>query len=471
MAAVAVVAPFSPRKDMDKDFSPAVRQSIAKVVPGGRKSRRKSSIFSWEEKKPTREFPLLEHTPSGIRQTKSNVVKTSRYTPLTFVPLNLFEQFYHAPINLFFLLMVFLQLDKKISSHGIPTVLLPLFTVLLIGAIKDGLEDYRRHQSDKQENNMETCVVTQNNEVKKILWADVKLGDTLLLHHGDLIPADLVIMDTSDEHALAYVQTANLDGETNLKVRVTPSKLTTVFPRKPSDGGEAVAIRWYLMSGTMKTEQPNGSLYTFQGIMDITHENRGITNALEEANTLLRGCKLSNTDWLVGKVVFTGTETKIQMNSTAKVAKKTSKMHKMVTKILILVLSVFILLVCLSAATNVMYASSDGAAKARYLYLSGPNSDERSDFVQFLYKAGSFLLIYMNLIPISLMVTMAIVKFLQALFINYDQQMIWKDNPAMPRTSDLMEELGQVEYVFSDKTGTLTQNLMEFRKCSIGGKL
>jgi phospholipid-transporting ATPase len=83
----------------------------------------------------------------------------------------------------------------------------------------------------------------------------------------------------------------------------------------------------------------------------------------------------------------------------------------------------------------------------------------------------TFIILYNNLIPISLIVTMEVVKFQQSQLINSDLDMYYAptDTPALCRTSSLVEELGQIEYVFSDKTGTLTCNEMEFRCCSIGG--
>ena len=97
----------------------------------------------------------------------------------------------------------------------------------------------------------------------------------------------------------------------------------------------------------------------------------------------------------------------------------------------------------------------------------------KPDFLFGLKAFATYIILYNNLIPISLYVTVEIVKFWQAYLISNDIQMYHKetDTPALARTSNLNEELGQIEYVFTDKTGTLTENLMVFRKCTVGGFL
>lgn len=104
-----------------------------------------------------------------------------------------------------------------------------------------------------------------------------------------------------------------------------------------------------------------------------------------------------------------------------------------------------------------------------YLLLGENSSSKIRTFVE---DVLTFIILYNNLIPISLIVTMEVVKFEQAQLINSDLDMYYPktDTPALCRTSSLVEELGQIEFIFSDKTGTLTCNEMEFRQCSIAGK-
>lgn len=198
---------------------------------------------------------------------------------------------------------------------------------------------------------------------------------------------------------------------------------------------------------------------------------------------LLRGAQLRNTSWLYGLTVFTGHETKLMRNATyvidlyslngilssitsAAPIKRTAVERQVNVQIVFL----FILLLALSIGSTIgssiqiwFFSNSQW-----YLFQTSSLSDRAKQFIEDIL---TFIILYNNLIPISLIVTMEIVKFQQAQLINSDLDMYYAktDTPALCRTSSLVEELGQIEYVFSDKTGTLTCNEMEFRCCSIAG--
>eukprot|EP00397_Hematodinium_sp_SG-2012_P001263 GEMP01001264.1.p1 GENE.GEMP01001264.1~~GEMP01001264.1.p1 ORF type:complete len:1310 (+),score=318.21 GEMP01001264.1:350-4279(+) len=417
----------------------------------------------------TRAFPLREAVPSGVRK-HTNALSTTRYNLLTFVPMNLFEQFFLTPINLYFLAMCVLQTFPAVSiTNGLPTTAAPLSFVIFIAMIKDAAEDYHRYLSDKTENNRTTRRVspTESGVVEVVPWRKLKVGDTLLLKNLEFIPADCVLCATSDSSGLAYVETANLDGETNLKVRSTPvASMQVIDLADPT--GENVAKAWDNTCGEMQTEAPNGSLYTFTALMTLTAPSKEII-PLEAANILLRGCKLRSTDWAVGKIVYTGPEMKIQMNQTQKAKKKRTKVEKMIMRILAAMLCIAFVLCVLGAIINAVIVTNDDKTR-RYLNFTLSGTTTPNGALEFLLRFGTALLIFVNFIPISLMVTLSMIKNGQVFLLRRDRTMFWKDSGVYPKTSDLNEELGQVEYVFSDKTGTLTQNLMEFRKCCVGGK-
>ena len=164
--------------------------------------------------------------------------------------------------------------------------------------------------------------------------------------------------------------------------------------------------------------------------------------------------------------MFTGHETKLMRNATAAPIKRTAVENQVNVQIVFL----FILLLALSIGSTIGSSiRSWFFANAQWYLVETTSLGGRAK--GFIEDILTFIILYNNLIPISLIVTMEVVKFQQAQFINWDLDMYYAktDTPALCRTSSLVEELGQIEYVFSDKTGTLTCNEMEFRCCSIAG--
>jgi phospholipid-transporting ATPase len=181
---------------------------------------------------------------------------------------------------------------------------------------------------------------------------------------------------------------------------------------------------------------------------------------------LLRGAQLRNTPWLYGLVVFTGHETKLMRNATAAPIKRTAVERAVNVQIVFL----FVLLLALSVGSTIGSSIRTWFFSQQQWYLLEATgiSDRAKIFIEDIL---TFIILYNNLIPISLIVTMEVVKFQQAQLINADLDMYYAptDTAALCRTSSLVEELGMIEHVFSDKTGTLTRNEMEFRACSVAG--
>lgn len=420
-----------------------------------------------------RVFALREDTPTGIRKSSCNKIITSHYTFLSFVPVNMFEQFFYRPVNLYFISLVPLQMwEETTTSRGMPTVLSPLTFVIVVAAIKDAIEDYRRHKSDRLENNRVVIRATNGGQ-KKIPWTEVQVGDTVLLKNHDLIPADVILLDTSDQSACAYVETANLDGETNLKVKAAPSRCMTYQESdkktvRDNNAPEKSLEFWDKVTGNFECQQPDGSLYTYQGVLKLDDPVASIP--FNAQNLMLRGCKLRNTTWAVCKVVYTGMDTKIQRNSTNKAPKKITLVERVTFRVLICFFIMQCIFCTIGAAASAVFETSDVEIGMHlYLNLDNKGTIDESFIKLFVIRFLTFILIFANFIPISLMVTMNMVKFGQALFIQYDKSLTYKGQNTVPRTSDLNEELGQVDSIFSDKTGTLTQNLMEFRRCCVQG--
>ncbi|KNC46549.1 uncharacterized protein AMSG_02984 [Thecamonas trahens ATCC 50062] len=178
---------------------------------------------------------------------------------------------------------------------------------------------------------------------------------------------------------------------------------------------------------------------------------------------MLRGCQLRNTEFVHGVVLYAGHETKLMQNSTARVS-KISNVEKVANYQIVLMFVLEITLAALAAMGSGIWISAAKKDNTTYLGLHDvePTPYAFSNFF-------TFFILFNNLIPISLYVSMELVKFGQAYLISSDLTMYHaaSDTPAEALTSDLNEELGQIQYVFADKTGTLTENLMAFAGISI----
>ena len=152
------------------------------------------------------------------RDYRLNDITTSKYTALTFLPKNLIEQFSKAA-NVYFLIITFMQMIPIISiSAGKPVMLLPLMFVIGVSMIKDIFEDFKRHKSDNQENTRKALVYDKiSKEFIKVPWRDIKVGQIVKVESDTFFPADMILAQSSETKGVCYVETKNLDGETNLK--------------------------------------------------------------------------------------------------------------------------------------------------------------------------------------------------------------------------------------------------------------
>ncbi|RXM91562.1 putative phospholipid-transporting ATPase VA [Acipenser ruthenus] len=153
------------------------------------------------------------------RHYAHNNIKTTKYTLLSFLPKNLFEQF-HRFANVYFVFIALLNFVPIVNAFQPELALAPVVFILSVTALKDLWEDYRRHRSDKEINHMD-CLVYCRNERKFLekYWKEIQVGDFIRLRCNEIIPADVLLLSSSDPDGLCHIETATLDGETNLKQR------------------------------------------------------------------------------------------------------------------------------------------------------------------------------------------------------------------------------------------------------------
>ena len=222
----------------------------------------------------------------------TNFITTAKYSVWTILPKNLYEQF-HRVANIWFLIVsIFQVLPLNLSPTSSWATIAPLSLVLTVTLCKDAYQDYRRHQSDKEINNR--LVKSWNEEISDFVekkCSDLQVGNLISLTDNDNVPADIIVFSTSQEEKMCYIETSNLDGETNLKIRLALTDTSAIFDS--SSLNEAMKTIHKLDEAVLNSEHPNNRLYVFEGSLKIKGHPRACP--IDNNNILLRGSTVRNT--------------------------------------------------------------------------------------------------------------------------------------------------------------------------------
>ena len=388
----------------------------------------------------------------------------------------LFSQFRRV-VNVYFLVISILQLSSSTYSPANPfSTIVPLIFVLLITAVREAIDDYRRHVSDALINGASVLILKRLHEKEGAAAAswtisqckDVTSGDILFLKSNDVVPADVILLSTSALNGVAYVDSSSLDGEPSLKLR--SACMSTNFLGNNTEK----LLQMIEKKGGIKVECENQTIDInyFKGTLraQISNSDEEIKTSLNHTNVLLRGEVVRNIDWCCCLVAYTGNSTKIALNA-RKPKKKRSRLESLIDWLMLVVLILLLLLCTVSAVASRLWAVDNATL---YFYLPFLTTSQTS--VREIWFTS--LLLLNGLLPISLYVEMEIAQFFQARQIETDSTMFFEEIETTHKqiykpevhSSSLNATLGMVGVVVTDKTGTLTQNKMKLRTILTAGE-
>lgn len=462
---------------------------------GGHRRTRSRSLFGprpgdEDDVDGFRTVRLNDYSANKQKGYMTNELRTAKYTPLNMIPKSLFEQFKRVS-NFYFLVIACIAFIPDVSPTLSITQALPLIVVVGFGFARDIFEDLKRASSDRKSNNKSEIIISRDNpsvpttdqfDAGKVPRSDrtsalshaeheqlsgmglapedhvivssrgISVGDIVFVRKGEVFPCDMVLLYSSAEGGVAYVSTANLDGESNLK--------RVVVAQASSNVVSADELR--SASSIIRAQQPSAILHEFEGKMAAAKED---FTPLDSSNLLLRGSILRNTEYIYGVAIYTGYDTKVALN----MRHPPSKMGDIEKKLNWVVLMLFIVLMCIVIIT----AGISGYLQERFgsgqWYLSSVKDE--SGIKKGFRGLGTFLILFSTFIPVSLFVTLEFVRLVQGIFITADPRMKTGNQAAVARSTNLNETLGTIEHVLTDKTGTLTENVMRYAACSAGGHI
>ncbi|XP_025203440.1 probable phospholipid-transporting ATPase IA [Melanaphis sacchari] len=422
-------------------------------------------MLNWRTKKPSQSvqhkysdfhgnevqqyFRVIRFNDKEQSKKKSNQVVTAKYGILSFLPLFSIEQLTKFT-NQYFLFISVLQQIPDASPVGRFTTILPLTIKFGFSAIKSIIIDLIRHIKDYKVNH-KYVEVLRNGILIQERWSEIGIGDIIKVKNNNIFPADLVLLSSSELHGTCHIETTHLDGEENLKIRQCVKETSHCKELK-----DLISL-----NGIIECELPNKLLYNFLGRLIIINND---PIPLDNKQFLVRGSVLRNSKWIYGVVVYSGHETKIMLNQSLRSLKESAM--ETIQNSIIKTVFLLIFLLSITCALCSLWWTKNNINKHWYLEQRDVNA------YTFLLQSISFFVVLHNTIPVS-SIYIEVVRFLQAWFINNDIDMYHEESntPARVRSRNLNVELAKVKYILTDKTGTLTKNIMKLKHCSIAGEL
>ena len=384
-------------------------------------------------------FRKISLLGTGRSELPSNAIHSSRFRAVTLLPRSLLEQFTRFS-NVWFLLVAIFQLGfTEISPVSGWDTMVPLGLMLLLSLFKDAYLLYSHSLHDRAFNTRRILVWSPSG-FQPVSCGQLLVGQLVLVKTNESAPADLLLLACSNSDDLCYINVRDLTGLQSIQVKKPVKDTQTVLKHKDQD---KIARRIPKLDGETTVSQPNPDFNAFAGKLKL----KGFPTAvkLNPVNLMPQKAELKAGEWVLGLVVYTGPETKASLNG-ARQTHKVTALEKRVNRLVLILLPLLLIPVLINA----------------FLSTFCPVFDEESS--NYFDKLVNFILLYNNIIPISLFVSLDLVRLAQSYRIH-------RLNPGISvRNTDVCEDMGQIEYMIVTKNGTLTDGSMHVKAILMGEK-
>ncbi|CAJ0957740.1 unnamed protein product, partial [Mesorhabditis belari] len=436
---------------------PPVTQTLTQLNPLQVFQREQAPIEDFRHVQPNAIHQAERYCTPNYKKYKNNRISTTKYTLLTFPFKNLWEQF-HRWANWFFVIIIVLNLFPEFAAFNRFLGIIPVACILIATAIKDIFEDLRRYRMDKKINES-TCLVWDHVHLqfRRMQWQHILVGDYVHISNNELFPADILLLRSSDASGTCFIETSNLDGETSLKQKAVPKTIVSLSEdqnTKFQDLHPKMPIDHHCM-------HPSKSLQEMCGYVEDAQRQK---ENFSKDHMLWRGCRLRNTTFVEGLVLYAGPDTKVMLNN-GRPKPKRSQIEHLTNKFILVCFLILIIMCMIGSAGSAITTAQNHNRNGSAIYETEP---ENPWWQEGIYSIGTFIINYQVLVPLSLYITVELIKLGLVFLMQQDVHLYHgeKDQRVQVRNLTIPEELGQVTHVLSDKTGTVTENIMIFRRCA-----
>lgn len=378
----------------------------------------------------------------------SNRISTTLYRVYNFLPLSIFNQVIKIT-NVYFIIIAILSIFPQISTISPYSAVLPVLFVIFFTVSFDLYDDFKRYLRDRVQNQKQVLVLKDKKWIN-IFSEQISVGDIVKHQENEEICADLLLLTHSSNCKYAFIKTANLDGEKNLKPKIS------ILEENLTEENMFIKNPFFELTFNENTE----SLFKFTGSLNFSKKignDELMHQDLSISNFLPKSCIVKNTESVIGIVVYTGMDTKIMLNTKQR-RLKTSTLEQQMNSYIIYIIGFLFCVLILVSTYSVLITQNN------QFFMLLNNGSKVSPFIKWITTFASYFLILSTVLPISLIVTLQLVKtFITLTFKNKNQLM----NEVEANTVNIHEELGQIGHILSDKTGTLTRNKMIVKRFQI----